>query len=94
LTTKATTLTLITADINVSGDLHLTTPGGRLVGWPTGSGGGDEDDGRRDAIPDPIIPQELEDVSRKVEKELKDAIESFMSKGHAALAPRGGASQS
>jgi hypothetical protein len=38
--------------------------------------------------PQPEIPQELEDVSRKVEKDLKDAIEAFMSKGHEALDPK------
>ena len=62
--------------------------GGGSGGGRPPSGGGNDDP------PDIAIPQELEDVSRNVEKELKDAIESFMSKGHAALAPRGGVRQS
>jgi hypothetical protein len=35
----------------------------------------------------PSIPKELEDVSRKTEAILRDAIQSFMAKGHAALSP-------
>ncbi|KAJ3536692.1 hypothetical protein NMY22_g5922 [Coprinellus aureogranulatus] len=36
---------------------------------------------------DPDVPKELESLSQDVEKELKDAIMNFMSKGHTALAP-------
>ncbi|KAJ3502561.1 hypothetical protein NMY22_g18544 [Coprinellus aureogranulatus] len=57
------------------------------------TGTGDEDASRMaettpdDDNDDGNVPQGLEQVSKEVEDELKQAIMNFMSKGHAALAP-------